>query len=223
MKKVLMLLFVTVMFCFGQYSQQEIKQLERECDSGICKSCYSLGFNYNIGFSGLKKDFDKADKYFIKHNECQEKECDNNNYAGSCLGVGNRYADGYYGIKKDVKKAAQYFSKYTQQMDKECNDEGYSCFLLGNFYYYGNQIVKKDIKKATQYFNEHNKHREKKCSNGDVDYCYTLSFFYENGGHSGRKVIEPNQNKALEYHKKVCDLDPNYYSKFTNTGKSCEE
>ena len=103
------------------------------CKHNISEACYVMGVLYSYGTHGVKKNPQKAEKYFLK--TCKEKNVD------GCRMLGDHYSAGIL-LKYNIEKAKKYWKKSCEL------GSGGSCFNLattlrdeGNIkkakYYYG--------------------------------------------------------------------------------------
>ena len=104
-------------------------------------ACRDLARFYYNGL-GVKKDYDKAFKYFEK--DCSFSGVESRSGAQSCAMVGSAYYLGK-GTKEDLKLAKNYFEK-SCKMESEIG-----CNKLGAMYEYGDGTAK-NLSKAKEYY-----------------------------------------------------------------------
>ncbi|MDR0467482.1 MAG: sel1 repeat family protein [Campylobacteraceae bacterium] len=179
MKKILILLTFTAMFCFGQ----DVQGLEKECNDGNYTSCAKVARLYFYGDDKLdiEYDFEKALKY-------GKMACDNNEFEfNSCRVVGELYFTGWSLEKEDYKKALDYLTKSCK------NNEYQSCGAVGYIYLEGLEI-EQDYSKAFVYY-------KKGCGGKHPLSCYHLGSLYYDGQGVVQDILQ-----AKGYYKKACDL-----------------
>ncbi|MDR0467967.1 MAG: sel1 repeat family protein [Campylobacteraceae bacterium] len=198
MKKVLMLLFFTAMFCFGQYYQRvggDIKGWEKKCNRGDIESCSTAAFIYHHGVEA-KENQNKAAKYWAK-------SCDGGD-GGDC-----ESASGVFKQIKNHNEANEYYNKALQHYIKECNsgdDINYygryiisPCFKVGKMYEEGSEVWQ-DKTQANKYYSKAFQHLKKGCDSDSGGYCDVVGDMYRDG-----RGVEQNYTKAVKYYKESCE------------------
>lgn len=96
-KRIVLTLCVGMSVAFAL--DDEVKSLEKDCNSGNASACVSLGVVYGSG-EGVKQDYKKAADLF-------QKACNGGNAVG-CYGLGWMYLNGE-GVKQNKSKAKKLF------------------------------------------------------------------------------------------------------------------
>ena len=126
-------------------------------------ACRDLARFYYNGL-GVKKDYDKAFKYFEK--DCSFSGVESRSGAQSCAMVGSAYYLGK-GTKEDLKLAKNYFEK-SCKMESEIG-----CYGLGEIYQFGNGVPQ-NLSKAKELFG-------KACDLGEQKGCDAYKILNEQG------------------------------------------
>ncbi|MGP1580120.1 MAG: tetratricopeptide repeat protein, partial [Wolinella sp.] len=85
------------------FTQEEIKDFDKQCKDGDSLICVGLGECYLLGIKGLSKDYKKAKFYLEK--VCKKGNEKDELYLGACTNLGLLYHNG------DYLEAAPYFAK----------------------------------------------------------------------------------------------------------------
>ena len=169
------------------WTQEQIKDFDKQCKDGDSLRCGALGQGYLQGVEGLGKDYKKAKFYLEK--VCKKGNEKDEHFAAVCTDLGLLYDKGGYGVPQDSKKALKF---YTLACDK---GDATACQNLGVMYYSG-KGVPQDRVKGAGYF-------RRACDAGSWMACKNFAVYHYNSG---------NQSKAAQYFKKACEMgrnDPN--------------
>ena len=148
----------------------------KECNQGKASSCFSLGWEYELG-EKVGQDYKKAASLY-------KKACDGGDM-GACNNLGLRYLNGQ-GVTKDKKKAAVLYQK-------SCDGGNmYGCNSLGWAYVNGQGVIQDKKRGAALY--------KKACTSGNISGCNSLGWAYANG-----QGLTKDYQKAVSAYQKSCD------------------
>lgn len=125
---------------------------ENMVSDGYYEPCVSIGMGYEFGKDGIKKDFDKARKYY-------ELSIEKLHSVDGMLCLARLYYFGW-GVPQNFEIAFNYYKKAAEE-----NDHMFAYYMLGKMYYFG-EFVNQDYEQAKKYF-------EKGWEKGHV---YSLTF-----------------------------------------------
>ena len=94
MRKIALGLVVLVSLTFADFTQEEIKDFDKQCKDGDSFSCSVLGECYLLGIEGLSKDYKKAKFYLEK--VCKKGSEKDEHFTGACTNLGLLYDNGLY-------------------------------------------------------------------------------------------------------------------------------
>ena len=166
------------------WTQEQIKDFEKQCKDGDSLRCNLLGEGYLLGTEGFSKDYKKAKFYLEK--VCKKGNEKNELFAGACNNLGVLYHKGGYGVPQDSKKALKF---YNLACDKGVAP---ACQNIGVMYCNGEGVPQDEVK-GVGYF-------RRACDVGEWMACRNFAFYHYNFG---------NQSKAAQYYKKACELGRN--------------
>ncbi len=168
------------------WTQEQIKDFDKQCKDGDSLACAGLGEDYLSGIEGLSKDYKKAKFYLEK--VCKKGNEKDEHFARACSNLGVLYAKGGYGVPQDYKKALKF---YNLACDK---GKTTACQNIGAMYCNGEGVLR-DIVKGVGYF-------KRACDAGDWVACRNFALYHYDSG---------NQSKAAQYYKKACEMGKNDY------------
>lgn len=160
------------------YDQKKALVYEAKCEKGDTKAMYEYGTCLLKGKNGIKKDFEKAAKYFKMGADKHDVSCVTS-YA-LCLFYGD-------GVKQDLAKS---FTLFKEAAEKGVNKAQY---YVG-FCYQSGQGVKKDQKEGIRYI-------KLAADNGYPEACSIYALILSEG-----TLMPKNIPVANEYFKKAADL-----------------
>ncbi len=163
------------------WTQEQIKDLDKQCKDGDSFSCTALGEGYLSDTEGFSKDYKKAKFYFEK--VCKKGNEQEKAYPEACGNLGMLYYKGGYGVPQDLQKALKLF---TLACDKGAVTV---CQNLGAMYSDG-KGVPRDVVKGAGYF-------RRACYAGAWTAYRNFALYHYDSG---------NQSKAAQYFKKACEL-----------------
>jgi TPR repeat protein len=114
-----------------------LKKLIALIDDGCSEAYAFTGVIYEVGCTGVEKDYQKARFYF-------ERAIEQHGSLEAYLGLGRIYYFGR-GVDPDYCKAFEYYTLIT----REAKDSGIAFLILGQMYEHG-QCVQKDLQKAKE-------------------------------------------------------------------------
>lgn len=204
--------------------EKAIQLYEKACNKGSFQGCNILAKLYNTENEAVKKDVNKADKFYKETAKFAEIECKNNN-KDACSILAFLYEKGL-GVDLNLETSDTYqiqacnlgsygscyyiarlkadnMDDFLMYMDKACSyDFADACLAIGNTYLTGfnENMVKlnKDIDKGLSYIN-------KACQLNN-QYCANLADIYISGDDVIQNYTDAikNYEMALHYYESLC-------------------